>query len=257
MRTSPLAQRAFTLIEVAIVIVIVGLMSGLVMKSERAVQPTNCYLQTQEQLAKVTAALDSFVRRNNRYPLPAGRSIGTSDVNFGHEASVATSSAIDRLATAPSASNPILFGALPFQALGLSDAFAADCWGNKLSYVVTQSLTDSTASGFPSTSTFGGIEIRSGSGATLVSKRSLRGNQSWGTMATGQWRKTIPVLFLIMVGQHQKAQGSMARIAQLRIISYIPQPITAIPAHRISTTRSSISASAIPTVTVHIRRLGT
>ena len=166
----------------SVALILVGLMVGLIIRSGSTNAPSDCYVQTKAQLAKVSVALDSFVRRNNRYPVPAGRGFGVSDPQFGHEATLAAN--IDEF----SSGTPLLFGALPFQALGLSsDAYAADCWGNKLTYVVTKALT--TASGFAGGAS-GGIVIHSGqvgSATTLLNDAAYavisHGEDGYGAVA--------------------------------------------------------------------------
>ena len=104
---------------------------------------------------------------------------GVNDARFGHEVMPGIYTEIDRY----TGSNTLLFGALPFQALGLSDSYAADCWGNKLSYVVTESLTStSMTDGFPSNAT-GGIEIRTG---TLAASTALLSNAAYAVISHGE-----------------------------------------------------------------------
>lgn len=173
-------RNAFSLIEMAVVLIIIGLMSGLILQSERAARPSNCYTETQAQLASVTQAIETFVRNNNRYPLPAARNVGVGNVNYGREAPSATDASIDRIANGGDA---VLAGALPFQALGLPDSYAADCWGNKLSYAVTQILTDASPTGFPSPSATGAISIRSG---TIASPNVLMNNAAYAVVSHGE-----------------------------------------------------------------------
>lgn len=146
------ARRAFTLVEIAIVLVIIGLMSAVILQSGQVANPDNCYAATQRQLAEINAAITSYARANGRYPLPAGRSFGVASPYFGREVSSALSADID-------AAGGNLFGALPFQTLGLNESYAADCWGNKFSYVVTEALTGASAL---TSGSVGGLTVKSG-----------------------------------------------------------------------------------------------
>lgn len=154
------ACRAFTLLEMAATLLIIGLMAALLLRTEAVVAPSNCIPQTQEKLAHISASIDSYVRSQNRYPVPASRTLGVSDPSFGHEASLGD---IDSIANAGHA---VLAGALPFHALGLGDDYAADCWGNKFSYFVTEDLT---VTGGGSGTAQGVIELRSAPSAVITS----------------------------------------------------------------------------------------
>ena len=160
-------RKAFTLVEMAVVLIIVGLMTGLILHTQEVAHPSNCYAVTQSQMVTINSALSNYVHVNNRYPVPAGRSLGVNDTSFGREAVLpGQASNIDSIANG---GNPVLIGALPFQTLGLTDNFAADCWGNKFTYAVTKSMTSSNPStGFPSPSATGVLHILSGSWTSTV-----------------------------------------------------------------------------------------
>ncbi len=137
-------RHAFTLLELAVVLVIVGLMTTLVLQTEQAASSDTCHAETKNQMAVIRRAIDGYVRDNGRYPLPAGRSVGVTDPLFGREAPDADDDTIDNLGL-------VLAGALPTQTLALPEDYVADCWGNKFSYFVTETLTSNSATvGFPS-----------------------------------------------------------------------------------------------------------
>ena len=171
--------RAFSLIELAVALVVVGLMAGVVMQTQHATGPSHCYGQTQAQLANIRTAIDSFARKNNYLPVPAGRALGVTNLKYGNETNMTTDSAnIDVIANG---GNPVLIGALPFQALGLNASFAADCWGNKFTYAVTQAMT--TTAGFTSETVDGVITVRSG---TLAGSTMLIGNAAYVVISHGE-----------------------------------------------------------------------
>ena len=133
-----LKRRGFSLIELSVVLVIASLMLGFGLQATQSSSTVDCMAVTRTQITTIHNAIDSYVRSKNVYPMPAGRALGVTDPMFGRAAPSATSGSIDRLANG---TNPILFGALPFQTLGLPARFAADCWGNKFTYNVSQNLT--------------------------------------------------------------------------------------------------------------------
>ncbi len=173
-------RRAFTLIEMAVVLIIVGMMVGLVLQTEQAVKPENCRVQTQEQLAAIHTAMETYVRANNKYPTPASRAIGVTNLAFGRAVDVTD---LTELATIDDLGT-VLTGALPFQTLGLSESYASDCWGNKFSYFVTQVLTsDDSSTGFPSPNTSGAINIKTG---TILSDVPVMSGASYAVVSHGE-----------------------------------------------------------------------
>ncbi len=134
---------AFTLMEMAVALIVVGLMATFVLKAGDATKDTQCLDQTRSQLAAIRSAVESFANNNQRYPRPANRSLGNGDPAFGQE--VALADIAVKADVIANGGNPVYSGALPFQTLGLPEGMAADCWGNKFSYFVTGTLTNSIA----------------------------------------------------------------------------------------------------------------
>lgn len=148
---------AFSLLEMNITLLIVALMVGFSVQAYQSQDDEACVMQVAEQINTLQATLETFARGQGRYPLPAGRSLKPSDSDFGREVPSGGDSRIHRIAGA----NPILVGAVPHATLGLGNDAASDCWGHKITYAVTESLT-STA-GFASAGTVGGIVLNRGS----------------------------------------------------------------------------------------------
>jgi len=124
-------RRGFSLIELSLALAISGLMVGFALQSQQATATADCYASTRLQLIDINGAIQRFARKNDRLPLPAARDVGVEGVTYGREAGGA---AIDVAGTTS-------WGALPFQALGLNTSYAADCWGNKFTYYVSELLT--------------------------------------------------------------------------------------------------------------------
>lgn len=130
-------RAAFTLVEMALVIGFAGLIAAVVLKTT-APDPNACLLTTQQQLKTIQAAMNRYTMDKNRYPRPAQRTVGVDSPVYGREA---TAAQVNVVGTGHEA---VMLGALPFQELGLPAESGSDCWGNKLTYVVTQGLTDVT-----------------------------------------------------------------------------------------------------------------
>lgn len=126
-------RRGFSLLELSVALVIVGLVAGLALQLKQS-SVVDCQQATKTAIEAVDVAVKRFAAKNDRLPLPAVRTAGVEDVSFGREAPLSQLD-ID-------GSGKVVFGAVPFQALELAPSYAADCWGNKLSYAVTIDLTD-------------------------------------------------------------------------------------------------------------------
>jgi prepilin-type N-terminal cleavage/methylation domain-containing protein len=149
------SQRGFTLIELTLVLLIVGLMTGIILQVSPK-SSAECYPKTKQQLGAIEAELDRFARANNRLPAPAQLGQGSNNPAFGVEAASGH-------ASVSVGSDVVVVGMVPHTSLGLDSSFASDCWGNRFTYAVTQSLTSSNAaSGFPNPTNIGQITITSG-----------------------------------------------------------------------------------------------
>ena len=186
-RFSSSRSKGFSLLEMAVVLVIAGLMIGLVNRTQdagvsgaAAGDSSSCYIQTQKQLAVISDAMTAFQNKNQRLPIPAGRSLGSTNVKFGNETVLPADLAnIDRVGA-------LLFGALPFQALGLSESYSADCWGNKFTYVVTEANTSATVVNSCSSSSGGGaITLKSGT-STILGDASASTGIVYAVISHGQ-----------------------------------------------------------------------
>lgn len=139
-------RRGFSLLELAMVVAVSGLMLGYMLQAGTISNNKECYVSTKVQLQAIRNAIDIFARKNDRLPMPAARNVGIESTTYGREASGAD---IDTVGTAS-------WGALPFQTLGMPSTFAGDCWGNKFTYVVTTALTtDNTSGGFKDSTVIG------------------------------------------------------------------------------------------------------
>lgn len=141
----------FSLVEMAVVLLLTGLVAGIVLKVTEKSGSVECYTKTKAQIDEIKDAIERYALKNDKFPLPARRNVGVESPVYGREVPLANINELDEV-------NGAVFGAIPFQALGVPVENAVDCWGNKYTYVVTRELTDSSKFLIPATS--GAIDIK-------------------------------------------------------------------------------------------------
>lgn len=120
-----LKAKGFTLVEMAIVLVIVGLLiSGLIVPLA-AQNDLRGYRETREKIATIKEAVIGFAIVNGRLPCPADGTIASG------------------LAGAGSEDCTLAAGIVPWAALGIHET---DAWGRRFTYQVTQLFSDGSAS---------------------------------------------------------------------------------------------------------------
>ncbi|MGZ5572881.1 MAG: type II secretion system protein [Usitatibacter sp.] len=121
-------SRGFTLIEIAFVLVIVGMIVALFASVTSTLLASQRRQATTAHLAAVDAALVQFVVQNQRLPCPAaGTRPSVTDPLAGTENSPCALSQAT--------------GVVPWKALGMAEQDATDGWGRRLTYRVASTLT--------------------------------------------------------------------------------------------------------------------
>lgn len=120
-------SRGFSLVELTVVLVIMGLILGLFMGASSTLMNAQRAQTTQVKLRAIDQALVSFVSVNRRLPCPANGS-----VTAGIEVSPCTAAGSNQVN-----------GVVPWAALGLSASDIEDGWGVRITYRVDPVLTDS------------------------------------------------------------------------------------------------------------------
>jgi len=136
-------QNGFTLLELAIVLTILGL---LVAGGSMLLEPMlnkGRRDETNARLDQIEKALVLFAANNKRLPCPSNPSVAPTSLVNGIEPSVVC---VDTM----------WFGGLPWRSMGLSEADVLDGWGRRISYAVTSALTVGTVLDCP-TLGFAGI----------------------------------------------------------------------------------------------------
>jgi prepilin-type N-terminal cleavage/methylation domain-containing protein len=128
-------QIGFTLVEMAIVLMILALLLGGLLPTLSGQVEQRRISETNKQLDEIKEALIGFAISNGRLPCPANGTIATGQSGAGMEVASCTTSA-----TAG--------GVLPWATLGVSET---DAWGRRFTYRVTPDFADAVG-----TSTYGG-----------------------------------------------------------------------------------------------------
>jgi prepilin-type N-terminal cleavage/methylation domain-containing protein len=132
-------KRGFSLIEIAIVLVIFGFLAVGGVKLLAATVKNKQYIDTRNNIEAVNAALVQFVSREKRLPCPADGTL-TNGVNNGVELRTGTTTAICDAAQ--------LNGVVPWRTLGLIEADVTDGWFNRLTYRIAPELVSSDSMNF-------------------------------------------------------------------------------------------------------------
>ncbi len=144
-RFEPQHMRGFTLIELAVVITIVGLLSIAAIGFAIPTIKTARTLETQNKITQIQTALRSYAMTNYRLPCPANPdrtpagNAAPNDPPWGFE----RGSGIDGnvLPNGGCGNLPNNVGVVPFGTLGLSEEDVKDGWGNMISYHVSNAFT--------------------------------------------------------------------------------------------------------------------
>jgi prepilin-type N-terminal cleavage/methylation domain-containing protein len=147
-----LSPRGFTLIELAVVLAVIGLMLGGALIPLGTIMENSRRTDAKAQLADLVEALYGFAQVQGRLPCPADPAIASGTTGAGQED-------CSRAA-----------GVIPWATLGRNET---DPWGSRFSYRVTPAFTTGglslSASGDMTVTSPGGVILATGIPAVLVS----------------------------------------------------------------------------------------
>lgn len=179
-------QSAFSLIELAVVLVILGILlaAGITM-GQSAVKSAE-RLNTLERMAVIKQALDAYAARNGYLPCPGNPTTLATSASYGSESRNATAG-LGCVAVAGQVFqvSGVWYGSLPVRNLGLDDSFMRDPWNGKLTYAVSGLHVGTTGNGWNSyAANNGAIEIRTG---TVASYRTVTTTTAGGPGASATY----------------------------------------------------------------------
>lgn len=125
-------QQGFTLVEIAIVLMIVGLLLGGMLVPLSAQMEQQKISTTEKQLTEARDALIGYALANGQLPCPADPATATGQANAG-------------IARTPPCTGANSAGVLPWATLGIGET---DAWGNRFTYRVSSDFTDALGTTF-------------------------------------------------------------------------------------------------------------
>lgn len=142
------SPNAFTLLEMAIVLAIIGVVAGGALTLLTASTTTRMVNETVARMETIDKALRDYAVSFGRLPCPASLTLTPSDSNFGIEAASNTNTCIGGTPAANfAASSGTVEGAVPVRTLKLPDSYIYDAWERRFRYGVDPSKT--ATSSFP------------------------------------------------------------------------------------------------------------
>jgi prepilin-type N-terminal cleavage/methylation domain-containing protein len=131
----------FTLIEIAVVIVVLSLLLAMIAGIATAMLGQQRRDVTRQRLAGVETAIALYVSQNQRLPCPADGRLAGNDTNAGLERPLGGVACQVVTGTANSQTH----GVVPWRTLGLAETDVTDGWGNRMSYRVAPELVAANA----------------------------------------------------------------------------------------------------------------
>ena len=132
--------RGFTLFELAIVLVIIAIVTGMAVTTGVSIVATARLTATQHKMKAIEDALLAYRSANDRIPCPADLTMKEGSGGYGIEAAVPGTCT----GSAPAAnftSGTTAEGGVPAVTLGLPADFMVDGWGNRFRYAVDTAMT--------------------------------------------------------------------------------------------------------------------
>jgi prepilin-type N-terminal cleavage/methylation domain-containing protein len=138
-------KKAYSLIELSIVILIISiLITGALSVSVNSINNAKIKV-TNDRIAEIYKALGSYLLINKKLPCPAALTLEKTNGSYGTAGTDGTCTAAGIYLSTTSGALSLVYGMVPFKALGLTSDVAEDGFGSKISYVVHRDFTTTIA----------------------------------------------------------------------------------------------------------------
>ncbi len=168
-------QRGFTLIELAITSVILGLAMVTFIAIYKPYVAQQKIYKTEDRLANIYAALESYKADRGFYPCPASLTSARNQANYGFASDCTDTTTVAgacspdgycvRSSTRALANPRVRVGAVPFRELNIEEADTYDAYGSRYYFAITENLAISPAQ---YDDNIGGIDVVDGRGVSLT-----------------------------------------------------------------------------------------
>lgn len=174
----------FTLLELALVVTILGLLAAAVFRYSTNVTNTKNYTELNETLNVIEEALYAYGVTFSKLPCPADITLSDNSTNFGKAVSLTGDGnctgynflnsgvdpdSADGLYDATTASN-VVAGGVPTKTLKIDDRYAYDPWGRRILFAIDKRITANNAfiTYTVTNTTAGAVVVKQASADTLA-----------------------------------------------------------------------------------------
>jgi prepilin-type N-terminal cleavage/methylation domain-containing protein len=189
--------KGFSLIELAVVLVIIALMAGSVIALVNRHLDTDSYDKTAKTLQRIEEALQREVMLSGYLPCPAALDAALSSAAYGvaTDCNVAAPTGTTDISTIAGTADDIRIGAVPTRSLNLPDNVLMDAWNMRLTYVVVKDLAiDTTKFNAYVKPASGGIIINDAAGNSTLDSTQAELFPAYIILSHGNDKKGATVL---------------------------------------------------------------